>query len=452
MPVATLEQLWHLAVDTLDDNWWHDHTVPSQALYPHQWSWDTGFTAIGLAHVAPDRAWHDLRTLFEAQWADGRVPHIVFSPRDGERRYFPGPDFWQSTRVPGTPDHPTSGIVQPPVHAIAARELYRGATDAAGRERATYELTWLYPRLVAQHQYLSRCRNLAGDGLVCLVHPWESGQDNSPAWDAPLAAVPADTGLLETYRRVDLAVSVRSHRPTDVDYARYIRIAADYRDGGYVDGPASRHPFLVQCPAFNAILGEAERALAEIAEVVGADPSPHLRRAAEITRALLAHLYNPVRRTFHARDVRTGRHSPVRYVGALVPLILPDLPPDAVAGILAEATSPRFGLAERMTLPLPSYDRTAPDLDPFRYWRGPIWINMNWLIWRGLRRHGRATLAAALRSSMIDLVRRSHCYEYFHTDSGEGIGAPEFSWTAALTLDLLASRVRPVVPRRRAGS
>jgi glycogen debranching enzyme len=65
---------------------------------------------------------------------------------------------------------------------------------------------------------------------------------------------------------------------------------------------------------------------------------------------------------------------------------------------------------------------------------------MNWLVWRGLRRHGHLALAAALRTAVIDMVQRWGCYEYFHAFTGEGIGAVEFSWTAALALDLLAEQ------------
>lgn len=432
------EQLWKLAVATLLDNWQQDHTVPSRTLYPHQWSWDAGFIALGLAQVAPERAWQDLRTLLEAQWEDGRVPHIAFDAENG-REYFPGPKFWRSAEVAGAPERATSGIVQPPIHALAAWEIYRQAPDMVGRRRAAAELAWLYPRLVAQQRYLAKERDVGGGGLACLVHPWESGLDNSPAWDEALAAVPPDPEFQAQHHRRDLAVSVESHRPTDTDYARYIALARTYRKQGYLDKALDeRHLFLVECPAFNAIVGAAEHALAQIAEVVGEDPAVHYARAAAITRALVERLYNPATGMFHARDLRTSQLSPKRCISGLVPLVLPDLPREQVAGILAEAASPRFGLSELATVPLPSYDRTATDSDPLRYWRGPVWMNVNWLLWHGLRTHGQPKAAASLRRSMIELVRQSGCFEYFHPDTGAGIGTPEFSWTASLTLDLLA--------------
>lgn len=439
MNPLTNEQLWRLAVRTLDDNLRHGRTVPSRSLYPHQWSWDAGFIAVGLAHYAPERAWSDLRALFSAQWADGRVPHIVFSRSDNERPYFPGAGFWRTTEVPGAPpQQPTSGIVQPPVHALAAWEIYRRAADTADREAAADQLRWFYPRLVAQQRYLSTRRNISGDGLACLVHPWESGQDNSPAWDDALSAVPVYPPL--TRYRKDLAVAVASHRPTDADYARYILIAQRYRSHAYVDdGPGERYPFLVECPGFNAIMAAAEYALAEIAEAIGRDPVPHREQAAQLTQALVDRLYDPVTGMFHARDLYTGRLSPKRCIGGLLPLILPELPAEQVKHLLVEASSPRFGLGTEMTMPLPSYDRCAPDLEPERYWRGPVWVNMNWLLWRGLGQHGYPTLADALRRATIDLVRGGGCYEYFHPHTGAGIGTPEFSWTAALTLDLLAA-------------
>jgi hypothetical protein len=395
----------------LNANWQTDHTVPARTLYPHQWSWDAAFIAVGLAHIAPRRAWQDLRTLFAAQWPDGRVPHIVFDTHVADRDYFPGPSFW---------GRGTSGIVQPPVHALAARHLHTVAPSAD-------DLAALYPALVAQQHYLFSQRDLGGCGLVSIAHPWESGLDNSPAWD-PMLAILADTAM--PFRRRDVEVSVTSHRPTDRDYARYIALAAAYRDNLWVLD--EHHPFLVECPAFNALTVSAELALAEIAGAVGADPMPHQAKAKAMTETLIDRLYDPATGMFHALDVHTARLTPARTVGGLIPLIVPGLPSSIVDGLVKELTSPRFGL------PAPSYDRSAPDFDRLRYWRGPTWINMNWLLWKGLHTHGHTDHAATLRAALIDLVAQSGCYEYFDPITGQGIGAAGFSWTAALTLDLLS--------------
>jgi hypothetical protein len=439
-------ELWNSAARVLDLNWSEDHMVPSRLLYPHQWSWDTAFIAIGLAYVNPSRAWRDLRSLFEAQWPDGRVPHIVFDPRTAEGDYFPGPAFWGVPAYGDRPAHGSTGLVQPPLHALAAWEVYRRAAGhgTARALEARTELAWLYPRLVAQQEYLTGRRDAAGGGLASIVHPWESGLDNSPAWDAAMAAVPADRTLLDRYRRRDIQVADAAHRPTDVDYARYVGLVLSYRDRAYSDtGLAEQHAFVVECPNFNAILGAAETALAQIAGVVGADPEVHPRRARRITPAVVDRLWDPTTQTFRARDVRSGTLSPARCVSGLTPLILPNLPAEHAAAIMAETASARFGLPARTGLPVPSYDRTAADFDSLRYWRGPIWINVNWLLRRGMLLHGYREPAEDLRGAMLRLVHRAGHFEYFHPDTGDGIGAPSFGWTAALSLDLLADRSVP---------
>jgi hypothetical protein len=443
-------ELWNSAVSVLDANWSDDHMVPSRRLYPHQWSWDAAFIAVGLAYTNPSRAWRDLRHLFDAQWPDGRVPHIVFDRRTPEGAYFPGPGFRDVPAYNGRAARGSTALVQPPLHAIGAWEVYRRATShgADCARAAGTELAWLYPRLVKQQEYLLGPRDAGGHGLASIVHPWESGLDNSPTWDAAMAAVPADLTLLQRYQRRDLQVADAAHRPTDLDYARYLGLVLNYREGGYSDTDlAERHDFVVECPSFNAILAAAELALAQIAAVVGADPQPHRDRAQQITDAIVKHLYDPATRTFRSRDVRTGLLSPARCVNGLMPLILPGLPAEHVAAIMAEATSARFGLPEQTGLPAPSYDRTAADFDPLRYWRGPIWININWLLRRGMQLHGFLGAAEDLRMAMMRLVLRSGHFEYFHPVTGEGIGAADFSWTAALSLDLLADRSVPAYAR-----
>src|ERR671932_318323 len=84
------------AAEVLRHNDMGGWTRASPELYPHQWSWDTGFIAIGLAHLDTERAAEELRTLFDHQWKNGKVPHIVFNPEAPPESYFPGAEHWIS--------------------------------------------------------------------------------------------------------------------------------------------------------------------------------------------------------------------------------------------------------------------------------------------------------------------------------------------------------------------
>src|SRR6266496_2376322 len=183
----------------LDANWRGRWTVPSRSLYPHQWSWDAAFIAIGRSWVEQDRAQRELESIFEAQWSTGMLPHIRFDPEVPDDAYFPSPGFWQSDRSPAAPRGvPTSGITQPPLHARAALEVWRHAGD---RAEALAFLRRLYPKLAAQHAHLARWRDPDGRGLAAIVHPWESGEDNSPLWDGVLDHLEIPPGALPPYQR-----------------------------------------------------------------------------------------------------------------------------------------------------------------------------------------------------------------------------------------------------------
>lgn len=430
----------------LEDNWTGTSTVPSRNLYPHQWSWDSAFIAIGLRHISPLRAQTELETLLAAQWDDGRVPHIVFNPSVPLDAYFPSPDFWRSStagRAAGAPRTvQTSGIVQPPVHALAAWLVHRADP---GLSRARGFLTRMYPRLAAWHRYLLHRRDLGGAGLASVVHPWEQGMDNSPCWDAPLARVtPAPA---RSFRRADLDHGAPEDRPTDLDYGRYVRLATAYRDGDYADGSGD---FAVEDPAFNALLIASEHALARIAEELGATGTARQARARRLTATLVDRLWDPAGNMFFCRDVRGGELVPERAVSGLIPLLLPDLPADIASTLIRTTRSAHFGLGTSTRL-VPSYDLLGEAFDPHRYWRGPAWFNTNWLLERGLRTHGEHRRADALRQAVLDIADSSDFAEYVDPYTGEACGATGFSWTAALSLDLLHSHTDPTAVKELKG-
>jgi neutral trehalase len=96
-----------------------------------------------------------------------------------------------------------------------------------------------------------------------------------------------------------------------------------------------------------------------------------------------------------------------------------------------------FGLSDATLTPVPSYDRYGFAFFPTRYWRGPVWANINWFLMRGLERYGYEEQAEKLRNTIVSLCKEQGFYEYYDPTTGFGHGSDLFSWTAALFLDVV---------------
>lgn len=431
------EDLIRAASDVLNTNWVGTHTLPATGLYPHQWSWDSGFIAMGLRHVDSQRARQELGSLFAAQWTDGRVPQIVYDvTRDDD--YSPGASFWESSRIPQAPKVPTTGLIQPPNHAWAGWEIHQADPEASMAEDF---LPRLYPKLLAWHGYLADRRDHRGSGLASIVHPWESGMDNSPLWDAALARVPDKPQ--HPILRPDLQHANTAERPSSKEYGRYFWLAEEYRDQQCDDTLQSS--FLMEDPAFNALWARSELAMANIASSIGLDPEPHTWRAAGLVKAM-NDLYDNDLGVFAARDVLDESLVHKATISGIVPLILPELP--QAPTVLRTVMGPGFLQSE--PLMVPSYDVLADDFEPSQYWRGPAWFNMTWLVILGLRTYGAGAEAERLAGNMRNLAHQHGFPEYVDPWTGSPHGTRNFSWTAALALDLLSSG-RPGKPTRPTG-
>jgi hypothetical protein len=413
-------------------------TKPAPRLYPHQWSWDSAFIAIGLAHIDPERALRELESLFAAQWADGRVPHIVFNPEAVD--YFPGPDWWASAKTnPDAPRAPaTSGLIQPPVHALALDRILMVA-QSRGDRRLEERVVELFPRVLAWHAYLANGRDAAGSGLLTIYHPWESGTDNSPRWDAALARV--QVGSLPAYKRHDLKhVQDVSERPTNAEYDRYLWLVELLKTRGYDDALIQRdHPFQVQDVLMSAVFAAANHVLAEVAVTLERPLAEISRLEGWAQRSSLA-VQNTWDRELDLaldRDMTTG---PIRVAtcAGLAPLLLPDLDVRVRDRLVHRLFGADFagaaGLAYKV---VPSAAPGSVGFQPRTYWRGPTWPVFNWLVWWGLRQQGLEHEAARLCAANLELLKRpaSAFAEYFEPFTAEPLGSLEQSWTAAVALD-----------------
>ena len=428
------EQLIQQAQMVLDFNWRGDYTQPGPRLYPHQWSWDSALIAIGYAHYDQDRATSELSHLFDSQWENGLLPQIVFNPRFGE--YFPGTEFWHVERSPHAPrDRKTSGVVQPPVHATAALHVSRRAKDKAA---AKGFLERTFPSLKAWHEYLYRERDPEGEGLVYVRHPWESGMDNSPMWDSIMERLQLRPDQIPQYRRADIHFVAAGDRPLDAAYDRFAYLVKLFADRDYDETRIREDcPFLVQDVLFNALLCQADRDLAEIARALSEDPSPFEQRAKKTAHAMNEKLWDEEHSTYLDFDLTSNRLLEVYVAPNFVPLYA-GIPDEEQARRMVDTLeNTGFGLSDESLTPVPSYDRYGFAFFPTRYWRGPVWANINWFLMRGLERYGYKEQAERLRNTIVSLCKEQGFYEYYDPTTGFGHGSDLFSWTAALFLDVV---------------
>lgn len=122
---------------------------------------------------------------------------------------------------------------------------------------------------------------------------------------------------------------------------------------------------------------------------------------------------------------------------------MPGLPEPLVAALVTAATGDAFRAEDDEVYGVPSFDLTDPRYDAQRYWRGPTWLNTTWLVARGLRSHGRHELAAKLNMDILRLAERAGLREYFNPTTGSGHGTDDFSWSAAVLIDVLAELSEP---------
>jgi hypothetical protein len=417
-------------------------TKASPHLYPHQWSWDSAFIAIGWAHLDVRRAMVELEQLFAAQWRTGLVPHIVFRAGPGEP-YFPGPEWWDCASAPAAPAPPlqTTGICQPPVHALALRRIWQ-LTPQALRPEIRARIQALYPRLVAWHRYLATHRDPETSGLVTTYHPWE-GTDNSPRWDQALARIKvAEPG---PYTRVDTSqIGDPSQRPTDWDYDRYLWLVGQLRACQYDDAQIYRHyPFLIKDVFFSAVLVAANAALLGLAGLAGATDHDRGELACWLDRgrAGLARCFDVESGLCLDYDVRTGEQIRLRTFAGFAPLFARTADASQAAAQLRLLDSGDFcgrpGFRWRL---LPSTSPAEPVFQPRNYWRGPVWPVIDWLLWQSLSQLGYSGRAEELRrDSLGQIAAAGEIAEYFEPFTGAPLGSLQQSWTAAVALDWAAA-------------
>ncbi len=355
------------------------YAVPNPATYPWQWLWDSCFHAVCWADLGDERGLTELQTALSVQAADGFVPHMNYGRNPGVAAELWGRDG-------------ASSITQPPMYGHAVAELVRRGVD-------------IDPETVAKAEHGLRFllfdRHRLPSGQVALCHPWESGADDSPRWDD---FCPGGFSLDSWRRTKNQMVTTIERSPT----------------GSPVTNPA----FDSASAGFNALIVFNAW---ELATVTGR--SEATERADELAVHLAAQ-WDGSRRTWADSGASESGSGRARTLDGLLPMLVAD-EADRIDAVAADLVDPsayggQCGPA--------GVHRGEPGFDPRSYWRGPAWPQLSYLVWVGLRRHGRHAAAQQVAASTVRGAMCSGFAEYWDPDDGTGGGAVPQSWTALAAL------------------
>lgn len=410
-------------------------SIPCEGLYPFQWFWDSGFIAIGFAHFDITKAKREIETLLSAQWGNGFIPHIVF--HNDSDTYFPGPDYHQSKLHPlASKTHRTTGMTQPPVLGFVLKEIYDIAEDK------TDILKFIksnIDKVFHNHQHFYTHRDPNNEGLVFIYHNWESGTDNSPIWDDIWETIEAPQ---YNFKRRDTQHVDAAQRPSNEEYNLYLHLIEIAKKNNYNEAKiAELSPFLVQDPLFNAVLIKSNTALIELYEIIG-DSEDKINTLKQWQSKALSRfdekLYNEKLGGYVHYDLRQDKQIEFLTSSSFAPFFA-NIPSQERAEQMLQTLLKNFGSDTRYLCA--SFDPNSERFNPKKYWRGPIWVNLNWLLCRGLEAYGFTEVATRVKHDTIALIERYGYYEYFDSrkdNEGEkGYGGKNFSWSAALTIDLI---------------
>jgi len=211
---------------------------------------------------------------------------------------------------------------------------------------------------------------------------------------------------------------------------------------GLDDSPLWDEGMPVESPDLNTYLCVQQDTLAKIAQVIGEMEEAEMwsRRAAALAQCMLQSMWDEDTGIFWAR--RNGQRINTRTPFGLFPLITGRMPKGIADRLVAQLMDDRLFWSR---YPVPSVALNDPKYDPNQMWRGPTWVNVNYLLIEGLQSTGYSAIAAELRRRTLDLISgQKDIYEYYHPQTGTNPpkAAAIFGWTSAVFIDLVITASR----------
>lgn len=378
--------------------------------YHHHVLWDSSFHQIVLSYFKPEYAKKDLLCYLEMQQSNGFLPHMIYWEQDKTMSGLA--EKITSTFHAFLYSHPRmSKLTQPPVIAFALEEVYKRTNDKKFLNKA-------YPKVKKFYDYLARERDPDKDGLVSIIHSWETGIDASPAYDS-VYKLKGPSRLFAFYWNATKLLF--KYKLLNWDLERIF----------------NANLFCVEDLSYNCIYAFGLRALSRLAkELDKKEDFKHYKELADrVEDAIIKNYWNEEDKIFYNVD-KEGNKIKSKTIISLFPLILENIDKEKVDCLVKHIINRK---EFRTPYPVPSVAVSEESFEPDYHgllWRGPTWVNINWFLAHGLNMHGYKILAKILTSKTKEMVEKSGYWEFYNPFNAKGEGAKDFCWST-LVVDMI---------------
>jgi len=342
----------------------------------------------------------DLRTMLQYQQPDGFIPEIIFWGEETScAKKFLAKLFG---KVFGYSRDEFTDITQMPMLPFALRAIWNATND-------TTLLKEFLPQIVAYYDWWENWRDPDGDGLVSIVHPWESGIDASPIYDPALRVKEQDQGKFWK------------------TYPKFLLIQKDYRQKAKWDMKKilDMELFNVEDVGVCSVYAAGWGVLSELASEYDQNLSTRCKEKQLLfEKAILYKCWNPRLGRFVSFYHQGGeeRVSYAETAQSLFPIMFETIPREMLDKVIATLQDPeKFWLP----YPIPSVSKSEPSFNPNRnrlLWRGTTWPVLAWFVMEGLINNGREDVAKLLLDRWVELYLKNGIWEYYNPLTGEGLG------------------------------
>ena len=376
--VLTLQNNWRIPAGELK----HSGLFPSyHYIWFHGfWAWDSWKHAAALAHYDPVLAKEQIKVMFDFQDDEGFIADCVFRDTTIENHNF------RNTK--------------PPLSAWAAWAVFQ-------QDRDVNFLTEIYPKIRRQHNWWYSHRDHDGDGLCeygstdgsLIAAKWESGMDNAVRFDHSEILQNGEGAFSLNQESVDL----------------------------------------------NAYLYIEKLRLMDMAEILQKhhEAKAYARAAAELKIQMQNQFYDADTGWFYDTSIDGGTFIKVLGCEGWIPLWAQVATPEQAAAVRVKMMDPNHFFTK---VPFQTLSASHPDFNPEGgYWRGPTWLDQAYFGVRGLHKYGYDQDAIAATEKLLHntegvLEKGKSIRENYNPLTGAGLGAENFSWSAAHYLLLMMAK------------